>query len=63
MKRTGVINLPLHTGRAPRWLFEKMKSLCGQIVYIIVKEFGVDELLNRLSDPFWFQSFGCVLGS
>jgi hypothetical protein len=60
--RTGTANLPLHYGRAPRWLFGRMKRLAGEIVGVIVEEYGTDDLLRRLSDPFWFQSFGCVLG-
>ena len=62
MKRTGSAVLPLHGGYAPRWLFKRMKSLASEIVTVIVEEFGRDELLRWLSDPFWFQSLGCVLG-
>ncbi len=54
--------LPLHGGRAPRWLFEKMVRLSKAIVVLMVEEFGSHEVLRRLSDPFWFQAFGCVLG-
>lgn len=60
--RTGTANLPLHYGRAPRWLFDRMKRLAGEMATVIVEEHGTEELLRRLSDPFWFQSFGCVLG-
>lgn len=60
--RTGITNLPLHYGKAPRWLFSRMKELGRQISIVIIEEFGPDELLKRLSDPFWFQAFGCVLG-
>ncbi len=60
--RTGTANLPLHGGQAPRWLFRRMVSLSRQIVCYIVDEFGVGEVLQRLSDPVWFQSLGCVLG-
>lgn len=60
--RTGTANLPLHYGRAPRWLFGRMKRLAGEIAGVIVEEHGTEDLLRRLSDPFWFQSFGCVLG-
>ncbi|MCD6575546.1 MAG: DUF763 domain-containing protein [Nanoarchaeota archaeon] len=59
---TGVANLPLHYGKAPRWLFDRMTKLSGEIAEIIVDEYGQDEFLRRLSDPFWFQAFGCVLG-
>ncbi|MCM8824413.1 MAG: DUF763 domain-containing protein [Candidatus Omnitrophica bacterium] len=60
--KTGVAHLPLHRGRAPRWLFERMKQLAKEIVLIIVKEFGCNEFLVKISDPYWFQAFGCVLG-
>jgi hypothetical protein len=62
MKRTGEAILPLHTGRAPAWLMEKMILLSREIMRIIVEKYGTEELLIRLSDPFWFQSLGCVLG-
>jgi hypothetical protein len=54
--------LPLHYGSVPRWLFDRMKNLAGQIAEIIVRDYGAEEFLRRLSDPFWFQAFGCVLG-
>lgn len=60
--RTGIANLPLHSGKAPRWLFSRMKELSQHISTFIISEFGPDEMLMRLSDPFWFQAFGCVLG-
>src|SRR5688572_1106884 len=60
--RTGQANLPLHGGRAPRYLFERMAKLAPEIVEIIVMEHGRDEFLKRISDPYWFQAFGCVLG-
>ncbi|MHC4917209.1 MAG: DUF763 domain-containing protein [Planctomycetota bacterium] len=60
--RTGRADLPLHTGRAPRWLFQRMRRLAGGIVSVMVEEFGPGEVLRRLSDPYWFQAFGCVLG-
>src|SRR5437667_53922 len=55
-------SLPLHTGSAPPWLFRRMVEMSGAISTLIVRDFGPDELLRRLSDPFWFQAFGCVLG-
>ncbi len=61
-QKTGVANLPLHHGRAPSWLFERMCQLARAIVIVIVHESGAEEMLRRLSDPFWFQAFGCVLG-
>ena len=54
--------LPLHQGRAPKWLIDRMKKLASSIAYIIVSEYGTEEFLNRISNPFWFQSLGCVLG-
>ena len=62
MARTGFAHLPLHTGRAPRYLFERMVPLSREIVAFIAQEFGRAEVLRRLSDPYWFQAFGCVLG-
>jgi hypothetical protein len=60
--RTGIADLPLHGGKAPRWLFERMRLLAREIALVVVEEFGPAEMLRRLSDPFWFQAFGCVLG-
>ncbi len=60
--RTGIAHLPLHGGKAPAWLFQRMKKLAREITIIIVSDFGAEEFLKRISDPFWFQSFGCVLG-
>lgn len=62
MLRTGIANLPLHHGKAPPWLFRRMVSLSREISIAVVSEFGPEEMLKRLSDPFWFQAFGCVLG-
>ncbi len=62
MPRTGIANLPLHYGTAPRWLFERMVRLARQITLVLVEEYGPHEVLARLSDPLWFQAFGCVLG-
>src|SRR6185369_16901597 len=62
MPRTGFAHLPLHGDRAPRYLFERMVPLSREIVIFIASEFGREEVLRRLSDPFWFQAFGCVLG-
>jgi hypothetical protein len=60
--RTGTAQLPLHGGKAPPWLFSRMVQLAREITIHVVSEFGPDEMLRRLSDPFWFQAFGCVLG-
>lgn len=62
MSHTGIANLPLHHGKAPPWLFKRMVSLAREISVGVVTEFGPEEMLKRLSDPFWFQAFGCVLG-
>lgn len=56
------VDLPLHSGKCPPWLFEKMVRLSRSILLIIYQEFGKKELLKRLSDPLWFQAFGCLLG-
>jgi len=55
-------DLPLHYGKVPPWLAERMRLLGGAIVEAIVLEYGKSAVLSRLSDPFWFQAFGCVLG-
>jgi uncharacterized protein len=60
--RTGRADLPLHTGRAPAWLFDRMRQLAREMTLAIVENEGPEGLLTRLSDPFWFQAFGCVLG-
>lgn len=62
MKRTGITDSPLHGGKAPRWLFQRMKMLARQLVIAMVDEFGPHELLHRVADPHWFQAFGSVLG-
>ncbi len=61
-QRTGVANLPLHGGKVPPWLFDRMSRLAQEIVIVTVGEFGCEEMLRRLSDPYWFQGLGCVLG-
>ncbi|MDK2871026.1 MAG: uncharacterized protein PWQ16_378 [bacterium] len=60
--KSGEAFLPLHDGKAPRWLLEKMKKLSSLLIEAIIGLYGTEELLRRLSDPFWFQSFGCLLG-
>lgn len=62
MKRTGVTRLPLHYGKAPRWLVSRMQKLAREMTTIIIAEYGPDMFLKRVSDPFWFQALGCVLG-
>jgi len=60
--KSGQADLPLHYGQVPVWLAQRMSALGGAIVEAIVSEYGTRTLLKRLSDPFWFQSLGCVLG-
>jgi hypothetical protein len=62
MSRSGYADLPLHYGRVPPWLAERMTKLGGAITEAIILEYGKAEVLKRLSDPLWFQAFGCVLG-
>lgn len=62
MKRSGVADLPLHGGRVPAWLAERMTKLGTAICEGILYHYGAPELLSRLSDPFWFQALGCVMG-
>jgi hypothetical protein len=62
MKRSGHADLPLHYGNVPPWLAQRMKKLGGAIVEAIVLDYGKSEVLRRLSDPFWFQALGCVMG-
>jgi uncharacterized protein len=61
-RRTGSADLPLHGGRVPAWLGVRMSSLGAIITQGIVHHYGRDEFLRRLSHPFWFQSFGAVMG-
>ena len=56
------INLPLHGGHAPPYLIRRMIKLSNSISKVIIDEYGQGEFLRRLSDPLWFQAFGCVLG-
>lgn len=62
MKRSGTADLPLHYGKVPAWLYERMSALGLSIVEVILTDYGKEEVVRRLSDPFWFQSFGAVLG-
>jgi uncharacterized protein len=62
MKRSGSADLPLHTGYVPQWLYERMAKLGFAITESIITEYGKKEFLSRMSDPFWFQSFGAVMG-
>src|ERR687883_927269 len=60
--RAGSADLPLHGGRVPPWLADRMTRLGAVISQAIVHHYGRDELLRRLAHPFWFQSFGAVMG-
>src|SRR5688572_6495060 len=62
MKRSGVADLPLHGGRVPQWLADRMTKLATAITEAIVYDYGASVFLSRLSDPFWFQAFGAVMG-
>lgn len=61
-KRSGSADLPLHGGKVPRWLGDRMTRLGAVITEAIVQHYGRDEFLARLANPFWFQSFGAVMG-
>src|ERR671931_244736 len=62
MKRSGYADLPLHRGHVPSWLATRMTLLGTAIVEAVLDEYGRSEVLTRLSDPFWFQALGAVLG-
>src|SRR5438876_8665719 len=62
MIRSGVADLPLHGGRVPQWLAERMTKLGTAITEIIIHDYGTGAFLSRLSDPFWFQALGAVMG-
>src|ERR1019366_9257606 len=61
-QRAGSADLPLHGGRVPKWLADRMTRLGAVMSEAIVHHYGRDELLRRLSHPLWFQSFGAVMG-
>src|SRR3954471_22704415 len=62
VNNAGTADLPLHSGRVPKWLADRMANLGALIGEAIVHHYGRDELLRRLAHPFWFQSFGTVMG-
>jgi uncharacterized protein len=62
MKRSGTADLALMGGSIPSWLFDRMVKLSLPMVETIVAEYGHLGFLQRISDPFWFQSFGAVIG-
>src|SRR6476620_11024359 len=61
-RRSGSADLPLHGGRVPAWLSSRMARLGRVVVEALVLHYGRDEVLRRLSHPFWFQSLGAVMG-
>jgi hypothetical protein len=62
MRQTGIAQLPLHGGKAPVWLFQKMVRLGREITRLIIENDGPQTFLQRIADPYWLQSLGCVLG-
>jgi hypothetical protein len=62
MKRSGIADLPLHSGRVPQWLAERMTKLGTAITEAIIRDYGPSAFLSRLSDPFWFQALGAIMG-
>lgn len=60
--KTGTVDLPLHPGKCPAWLFKRMRVLTKEISQIIIRDYGTQELLLRLSDPMFFQSLSCIIG-
>jgi hypothetical protein len=62
MKRSGIADLPLHGGRVPSWLAERITKLGTAITETIIHDYGTSAFLSRLSDPFWFQALGAVMG-
>lgn len=62
IKKLGYVDLPLHGGKCPPWLFEKMVRLSRAVLLFVYQEFGSKELIRRITDPLWFQAFGCFLG-
>ena len=62
MKRRGSVNLPLHGGHPPSWVLSRMVKLSGALASVIIEEYSLEEFLNRISNPYWFQAFSCVLG-
>src|SRR4051812_11886325 len=61
-RRSGSADLPLHGGHVPKWLGDRMTRLDAVMTQAVVYHYGRDELLRRLANPFWFQSFGAVMG-
>src|SRR6202142_928661 len=62
MRHSGSADLPLHNGYVPAWLADRMARLGLAVTEVLLAEFGKEEVIRRLSDPFWFQSLGAVMG-
>src|SRR6201994_159996 len=62
MKRSGAADLPLHYGYVPQWLADRMAKLGLAVTEALLAEYGKEEVIRRLADPFWFQSLGAVMG-
>jgi uncharacterized protein len=62
MRQTGIAQLPLHSGKAPAWLFQRMVRLGREITRLIIENDGPQAFLQRIADPYWLQSLGCALG-
>ena len=62
MKRSGSADLPLHYGHVPQWLYDRMSKLGLAVFEVILADYGKTEVIRRMSDPFWFQSLGAVMG-
>jgi hypothetical protein len=62
MKRSGLADLPLHSGKVPEWLYERMARMARVITEAIIEDYGKEELVRKISDPCWFQALGSVLG-
>jgi hypothetical protein len=62
MRRSDSADLPLHNGHVPKWLADRMTRLGAVLTEAIVHHYGRDEFLRRVAHPFWFQSFGALMG-
>ena len=62
MQRKGITNLPLHTDHTPPWLWKRMVKLSGALTEVILEEYSHEEFLERISNPYWFQGFSCIIG-
>ena len=62
MQRKGITTLPLHSDHTPRWLWNRMVKLSRALTEVILEEYSQEKFLERLSNPYWFQSFSCVIG-